>query len=59
MTFVLRRTDQWGGYVAKPGSNKAYVVNPAHARHFKTYDDANKNRCVDNEVVVEYRPKAR
>jgi hypothetical protein len=51
MNYVIQRTDQGGGYVTPPGSAKSYTRNLAKARKFTTRDEANGNRCVENEVV--------
>jgi hypothetical protein len=51
MNYVIKRTDQGGGYVAPPGSAKSYTRNLAKARKFTTREEADKNRCVENEVV--------
>jgi hypothetical protein len=53
--FVLQRTDQGGGYVAPPGSAKSYVQDVLGARVFKTRAEADADRCVENEIVVEVR----
>lgn len=52
MTYLLKRTDQGGGYVAPSGSPKAYTSSKARARHFPTREAAEAERCVDNEVIV-------
>jgi len=52
MSYILRRTDGRGGYVAPAGSARAYVRNPALARVFATLEEAEAERCVKNEVVV-------
>jgi hypothetical protein len=57
MPFILRRTDQWRGFVAKPGSKKSYVPFAKHARQFATREEADANRCKGNEVVMEYHPQ--
>lgn len=51
--FILKRTDQWGGYVANPGRKSSYVVNKHHARQFSTYEEAEAAACPGNEVVIE------
>ena len=53
--YVLRRTDQGGGYVAPPGSSRSYVPDVAEARVFRTADEAEAERCVENEVIEEVR----
>jgi hypothetical protein len=52
MSYILRRTDGRGGYVARPGSARSYVRNPARARVFATLEEAEAERCVKNEVIV-------
>jgi len=52
MSYILRRTDGRGGYVAPAGSARAYVRNPALARVFATLEEAEAERCVENEVIV-------
>lgn len=54
MAFVLRRTDQEGGYVAQPGSLKSYTHNLLRARRFRTREEAEADRCVENEVIENF-----
>jgi hypothetical protein len=49
--YVLRRTDQRGGYVAPPGSERAYTQDRNKARRFPTREAAETDRCVENEVI--------
>ena len=51
--YVLRRTDQGGGYVAKAGGSESYTQELAHIRKFKTLEEASENRCVENEGIEE------
>lgn len=51
--YAIKRTDQWGGYVAKPGRKSSYVVSVEHAHLYATREAAEGNRCVENEVVVD------
>lgn len=53
MAFLLKRTDQGGGYVAPPGSAKSYTRSRAAARQFPTREAAEADRCPGNEVIVE------
>lgn len=50
--FLLKRTGHRGAanYVAPPGSPKSYVTR-ANARKFETRAEAEKDRCVENEVI--------
>lgn len=47
--YVLRRTD--GKYVARSGSEHSYTRKLEDAQVFKTYDEAERNRCIENETV--------
>jgi len=49
--YVIRRTDQGGGFVAPQGSKKAYTFQRLRARIFKTREAAEADRCPGNEVV--------
>lgn len=49
--YLLRRTNQGGGYVSKSGHKSSYVENLQNARKFKTIEEAEKHRCVENEVI--------
>lgn len=51
--YVIRRTDQGGGFVSRPGSEKSYTRNLENARIFKTRGEAEADRCPGNEVVVD------
>lgn len=51
MSFLLRRTDQGGGWVAKSGSPGSYTHKLQHARRFETRYQAERERCVENEVI--------
>lgn len=53
MSYVLKRTDQGGGYVAREGHPSSYVRNIANARKFPTREAAERDRCVENEVIVD------
>lgn len=50
--YVIRRTDQGRGYVARPGSRHSYTRSLSKARFFPTREEADGNRCSNNEVVV-------
>ncbi len=50
--YVLKRTDQGGGYVSKPGSRSSYTRDLGRAEKFATKDEAVDNACPDNEVPV-------
>lgn len=49
--YIIRRTDQ-GGYVAPPGSKNSYTKSALKARRFDSKEEAERNRCVENEVVI-------
>lgn len=50
--YVLRRTDQGGGYVAESGSDKSYTHQLENAKRFPTREAADADRCKGNEVIV-------
>jgi hypothetical protein len=50
--FLIERTDQGGGFVTPPGSDKSYTPFPHLARVFPTREAAEADRCVGNERVV-------
>ena len=50
--YVLERTNQGGGYVAKPGKDGSYTSKLQHARMFATREQAERERCPENEHVV-------
>jgi hypothetical protein len=56
MAFVILRTDQGGGYIAKPGSISSYTKNLANAQTFLTAESAQANCCPENERVIERFP---
>jgi hypothetical protein len=51
MSFVIRRTDQGGGYVARPGCPSSYTPRKENARVFPTKAAAEAECCPGNEVV--------
>lgn len=53
MSYIIKRVDQGGGYVAEPGSAKAYTRSRDCARRFKTVEAADADRCKGNEVVLD------
>lgn len=53
MPFVIKRTDQGGGYVARPGLARSHTNRASEMRVFYSRLDAERERCVENEVVVE------
>lgn len=52
MAYVIKRTDQGGGYVAPPGSRASYTPYLQSAQVFSTREEAERNRCPGNEVVL-------
>lgn len=52
MSWVIRRTDQWGGYVAPAGSNKSYTPMVSRARRYTTREAAQAD-CCGNERPVQ------
>lgn len=54
--FIIRRTDQGGGWLSREPAKKTWTKNRASARRFPTRWAAEQERCPDNEVVEEYKP---
>jgi|15BtaG_2_1085339.scaffolds.fasta_scaffold00099_34 hypothetical protein len=50
--YVIKRTDQGGGYLAKDGTAGAYTADFAKAKVFSTRVSAEADRCIENEIVV-------
>jgi hypothetical protein len=51
--YVIKRLDQGGGYVTRHNSNKSYTKGSIHLiRVFKTKEEANRNCCHGNEIVI-------
>lgn len=53
MAYILKRTDQGGGYVSKPGSAKSYTRRLNQARKYPTLEAANADRCPENEIALD------
>lgn len=52
--FVIKRTDQGCGWVAdlnKTPSGVSYTFYLQRAKMFRTREEAEKDRCVDNEII--------
>lgn len=49
--YVIKRTNI-PGYVAPSGSQITYTSTVTRARVFRTHEEAERERCVENEVVV-------
>lgn len=47
--YVLKRED--GKYVAKVGMASSYTTKLQHARVFRSREDADRERCPENEMV--------
>lgn len=53
MPYVLKRTDQGGGYVADPRRNHgSYTKALQHAKTFSTREAAEQDRCPGNEIIL-------
>ncbi len=52
--YVLKRID--GLYVAKSGSENSYTNSFTKARKFSTKEKAERDRCIENEYIVEIDP---
>ena len=51
--YVIRRTDQGGGWLANPGSRHSYTHYLQNARRFPTLAAAQSECCPGNEVAEE------
>ncbi len=54
--YLLKRTDQGGGYVIDPAKSRgsSYTHNPTKAKRYSTIDDARADSCPGNEIPVNY-----
>ena len=52
--YVIKRTDQGGGYVNLPGSKSSYTKSIERARKYDSRQAAEEDLCPGNEVVVEF-----
>jgi hypothetical protein len=50
--YVIKNTEH-GGYVNQPGSRSSYTRSLEQARKFDTKDQAEGERCPENEVVID------
>jgi hypothetical protein len=48
--WVIKRTDQWGGWLAIPGSQNSWTKALQLARTFETREHAQAECCPGNEV---------
>lgn len=53
MAYFIRRTED-KKYVARSGSEHSYTANLAKAQAYATREDAEKDRCIENEYIVEW-----
>ena len=53
MAYLLRRTDQGGGWVAPAGRHRSYTHNREKAYRYPTREAAERDRCVGNETIEE------
>lgn len=51
MFYVIKRTDQGGGYVSKPGRSSSYTNTVKNMQKFPTEEAASKT-CCENEIPV-------
>jgi hypothetical protein len=52
--FVIQH-DETGKYVARPGSLRSYTNRLEGAQVFRHREQAEKERCVENETLVDLR----
>ena len=50
--YVIKRMDQSGGFVAMKGHKHSYSRNPMYVRVYMTEEEANNDRCRENEIVI-------
>lgn len=53
--YVIKRTTESGGYVAKPGSYRSYTHDIAKAKLYSTKEKAQADTCSDNEIIIPLR----
>ena len=49
--YVIKRTDQGGGWVTPAGSRSSYTHKLQHARVFASREEADRHRCPGNELI--------
>lgn len=52
MPFVIQHAET-GKYVSRPGSLRSYTNRLKEARAFRNRELAEKERCVENEILVD------
>ena len=52
MPYLIKRTDQGGGYVSRPGSLHSYTQKLEHARVYKTREQALADRCPGGGEII-------
>lgn len=50
--YVIQRIGKGNGFVAPTGSERSYVRDVRRARIFATVEDAEANRCPENERIM-------
>ena len=50
--YLLKRTDHGGGYVSENGHKASYTNNLRYAKKYHTKEQAENDRCIENEVIV-------
>ena len=50
--YVLKRTDQEGGYVSKPGHSKSYTFKTKYMRTYQTEQEAINDSWPENEIPI-------
>ena len=54
MSNYILRHKETGRYVAQPGSLGSYCVKLRYAQRFQTYEQAEANRCIESENIVNF-----
>ena len=51
--YVIKKTDQGGGFLAPSGRKETYTYDVSEARVFRSLEKANNEKCQLNEIVVD------
>lgn len=50
--YIIKRTDRVDAYVARSSSENCYTSRLKYAKVFPSREAAERDRCVENEVVT-------
>ncbi len=56
MPFIIKRTDQGGGYHCDPSRHRgaSYTRDIMRAKRYPTKESAERDSCPGNEVVIQF-----